>query len=184
MGSHPQRRTGLRERIGVGIEGNLDVTWTEQFDSQAASTARHNPQTPTLAADGMTSILSAKGALRSLPRASVRQKNGIVVVTTRCNSTKTTSETTPGTLNWSQYLAIRRQRHKWETVRTSQYFIARRLIECSCRSHLFRRLWSDSKELSHTSRRRPSISQPQSWCSVLLPGPFTFNLIVCRVLIP
>jgi len=64
----------------------------------------------------MASILSAKGALRPLPRASARQKNGVVAIAARCNSTKTTPETTPETLNWGQYLAIRRQRHKWETV--------------------------------------------------------------------
>lgn len=84
------------------------------FSSQVAS-ARI-----TLTVDGMASILSAKGTLRSLPRASVRQNNGIAAAAaTRFNSTKTTPETTPGTLNWSQYLAIRRQRHKWETVRVA-----------------------------------------------------------------
>lgn len=83
---------------------------------------RYNRQTPTLAVDGMASILSTKGALRSLPRASVKQKSGIVAVVTRCNSTKTTPETTPETLNWGQYLSIRRQRHKWETVRVTVFF--------------------------------------------------------------
>lgn len=46
----------------------------------------------------------------------MRPNNAIVAVPTRCNSTRTTPETTPGTLNWTQYLAIRRQRHRWETV--------------------------------------------------------------------
>lgn len=64
----------------------------------------------------MSTVISAKGVLRSLPRTSAKQKNGIVAVVIRCNSTKTTPETTPGTLNWTQYLAIRRQRHRWEAV--------------------------------------------------------------------
>ncbi|KAF9792800.1 mitochondrial import protein Pam17 [Thelephora terrestris] len=64
----------------------------------------------------MASILTTKVAFRSLPRAPLEPKNGIVAVATRCNSTGATPKPTPETLNWTQYLAIRRQRHRWETV--------------------------------------------------------------------
>ena len=158
------------ERIGVGIEITSVVTWID-------------PQPPTLAAEGMASILSAKRALRSLPGISVKQNNGIVAVATRCNSTKTAPEPTPETLNWSQYLTIRRQRHKWETVRVVM-LATRRRIECSCRSHPFQRLWSDFKELSHISRHRRSISQHPSWYFTPPPEPFLLNPTNCRVLIP
>jgi len=166
--------------VRVRAGGGADRSWDRNITSDITW---RNRQPPALAAYGMASILSAKRALRSLPGTSVKQKNGVVAVATRCNSTKTTPETTPETLNWSQYLAIRRQRHKWETVRVTMLAIGCH-IECSYRSHPFQRRWLDFKELSRTSRHRRSISQRPSWYFPSPPEPFLLNPTDCRVLIP
>lgn len=167
---HPQAQdtdNSASHRIGVGIEGRIRSRGRNCLIHEPHH--RNNPFTFALAANRMASVLSTKGALRSLPRSSVRQKNGIIAVATRCNSTEATPETTPNTLNWTQYLSIRRQRHRWETVR--RYNLLRGFISSVLvgfiRSDCFARTSRSSRILLDTDCRLHDVHYgASSYCPI------------------